>query len=142
MARSSSNVASSDVVKALQIEGYTVKEARKLVALAKKVSDLGPKQTIIKASELTEEHVGMLLKIGSGETRVINDVDEPRPQRGMQYGYNRLATVVDGPEFDGDEVNVIQQSRPNHRAVTVVLESKLAKIPWNTLVVLTDPSAN
>lgn len=138
MASTENNLNELSVLKALQIEGYSLSEARNIVELSKKVADLEPKQLLLRARDLTENHVGMVIEF-SGQSGVLNDIETPRPGFGvsnLKTAYHSQANTFEvGYEDDGTGVMSPVSRTPR---ITAVIGTKLVRIPSGMMVKLTE----
>lgn len=127
------------VLKALKIDGYTLSEAQKLIALADKIAELEPKQLLLRARDLNESHLGMFIEVGRVEG-TINDLDFSTlgggPYRSLKSAYHSVN------RFDGDEIEADSDTLVAHRArtapVVAVINTKMVRIDRNSLVKLTE----
>ena len=131
-----STINRADLIKALKINGMTTGEAREIATLANEISQLEPKQQLIRARDLDEEHIGMQIDFGE-KHGVLNDVELKRRGvgtllRGAQYPVNQFADEDEQPEHVG------LSYPPRQAAITVVINSKLTRLPANKLVKLTE----
>ena len=131
-----STINRADLIKALKINGMTTGEAREIATLANEISQLEPKQQLIRARDLDEEHIGMQIDFGE-KHGVLNDVELKRRGvgtllRGAQYPVNQFADEDEQPEHVG------LSYPPRQAAITVVINSKLTRLPASKLVKLTE----
>jgi hypothetical protein len=141
MAAPRTKVEISAVYKALKVNGETGTPAKKFLDLIFMIEQLGDKQQIIRARDLSDEHIGMLVENPKipGVTNILNDIDDNMTvvSRSLAGGYRnrRVEAEIDG--FDVDEVNDGLRI-PRDQMITVVLDSKLVRLHRNALLILTE----
>jgi hypothetical protein len=136
MARPATNIAMVNVIQALRIEGYDLAEARKLVELAKAVSELEPKQQLIRARDLDANHVGMLIEY-PGRSGFLNDIEATSRTgsvRDLKTAYHAQNLSVD---YEDDGTGILHP-RARGPYITTVIDSKIVRIPFGMMVKLTE----
>lgn len=130
MAAPRTKVEISAVYKALKVNGETGTPAKKFLDLIFLIEQLGDKQQVIRARDLSDEHIGMQLEMPTtGMSGIINDVDTSSIPSGL------ARRVVSGHE---ESVDAVEYTPRRPMVVTIVLDSKLKRIHVDHLVVLTE----
>lgn len=130
MARPRTNLDLSAVRAALKINGEQPEAVNKFIELVHMVEKLAPKEQILRAKNLTVEHIGLRLTHPSGREGFITDVEAPKQFRGV--------TFAQPITFDGDsQYDMEVTSMPSTSdAITVILDGKIVRLRKNVLVVL------
>ena len=123
------------VLTALGINGEKALASKKFVELVQKVEALNDNQYLIRARDLTKEHVGSHITFGRQFEGIMTDIEMPaRP--GIRFGM-----VPDFGIEDPSDVQVEEDDegvRVNVRGpVTIVLNGRLLKLHRNALLTVT-----
>ncbi len=141
-ARAKTAVEISDVIKALHVNGETGMPATKFIELIHMIEKLNPGEQIVRARDITPEHIGFQVTTRSGRVGIITDV-EARPgahlvNNNLKTSYHRyqaLTVVVDEDEFCEDERG--QDFGPR---VMIIIDGKITRVHHNQLLVLSETS--
>lgn len=134
MARPATNTINPQaVLQAALIEGSSAVEARTFVDLVKRVQSLGRKEFLLKAANLSEKHIGLMIDVEVDEivaepiNGFITDVDECPTRQGSLMGGPMSLRTSYGPGV-----------RPAVGVRTIVVDGKIRKLWPETLVKLTE----
>jgi hypothetical protein len=134
MAAARTNLKIADVLTALSINGEPGIAAKKFVELVQKVEALDSNQFLIRARDLTKEHVGLQIAFGRHYTGTLTDVEEQQKRRGMTFGGAYGLSVDLDTEVSEDEDGIQVTARG---PVLIVLDGKLVRMQRNTLITVT-----
>lgn len=146
MAAPRTKVEISAVYKALKVNGETGTPAKQFLDLIFKIEQLGDKQQIVRAGDLTDEHIGMQVETPSGKTGILSDIDMTTvglygPYRGQEVARRAMINGSEDEDFDQVETpSPLYGTRniPQRHLVTIVIDSKLKRIHRNALLILTE----
>lgn len=141
MGRPQYKVNISDVNKALAINGEPNIAIKKFIELVQIVQDLDDKEVAIRARDLDENHIGMLVVRKDGvELGLLNDIDNstrPRGIRGPITAYSRIHQDEAVVEFDGDEIEPLPVPVGRFgQSTTLVIGTKIRRMHPNQLLIL------
>lgn len=138
MARTRTNVAIDDVLKALRVNGETGTPAAKFIELVHMVEKLGPKEQIVRARDIRSEHIGLQVTTKSGRIGFITDV-ESVPQSGpgnLRTAYHRIHQsdlYESDTSFSDDEPGIAPA-----QSVMIIIDGKINRLHRNQLLTLTE----
>lgn len=136
MAAPRTNLKIDAILTALSINGEKGTAAKKFVELVQKVEALDENQYLIRARDLTKEHVGSHIEFGHQFVGILTDIEiQQRP--GIRYGMTLnlgMEDPVADVEIDEDEEGVRVSARG---PVTIVLNGRLLKLHRNALLTVT-----